>query len=241
MNKLKTILIVALALIIAGFAYNQHRLNNKLKEVAQAERKALIKADRLEKLADGLYTKLAADTLELAEMRRLNDSLGLELGKKPKVIIQTEFVPIPQEGEVDSVTQLNGEITIEDSYPKSEPVPFIKYKAIVSLKDTTAVGKFTFNPISINLGIEETEEGLFRVNTQVPDWIEITSIDVQALPMTQIKPDNFGILLGVGYGKDFKNDANFMYLSGGIRFKKIYLELQGGTNETISTGLKYEF
>jgi hypothetical protein len=237
----KSIIIIGLV-IFAGFQfYKQNITQQQLEEATTAARTELIAKDSLQKINEGLYTKLAADTLTIAELRRLNDSLGLALGKKPTVIIQTEFLPAPQTGDADVAIGALGEIKISDRYPKSEETPFVKYEALVSLEDTTAVGTFTFNPISINLGIEETEEGLFRVNTKVPDWLQVNSIDVQSLPMTLPKQDKFGVLLGGGYGRDFQDDSQFLYLSGGLRYKKIYLEINGGTNETLSTGLKLEF
>ena len=236
-----SILIIALV-AIAGFLFVRHNnTQRELEETRVAARTAIIAKDSLQKINDGLYTKLVADTLTIKELKKLNDSLGLALEKKPKVIIQTEFLPAPQTGGADVSVVPSGEIKISDRYPKTEEVPFVEYEALVSLEDTTAIGTWKFNPIRINLGIEETEEGLFRVNTKVPDWLQVNSIDVQSLPMTLPTEDKFGWLLGGGYGKDFRNDSNFLYLSGGIRFKKIYLELNGGTNETISTGLKFEF
>lgn len=237
----KSILIIGLV-ILAGFQFWKHHITQQQLEEARIEaRTAIIAKDSLQKINKGLYTKLVADTLTIKELRKLNDSLGLALEKKPKVIIQTEFLPADQTGDAQISVVPSGEIKISDRYPKTEEIPFVEYEALVSLEDTTAIGTWTFNPISINLGIEETEEGLFRVNTKVPDWLQVNSIDVQSLPMTMPSEDKFGWLLGGGYGKDFRNDSDFLYISGGIRFKKIYWELNGGTNETISTGIKFEF
>lgn len=239
--KLKTILLIlaGIAIAFSAFKITQVIADKKLKEEQVKLRKELIKNDSLIKINKGLYTKLVADTLTIKQLKKKSDSLELEL-KNPKVVVHTVYKFKEVEKPIDGVVVKDSMVELTDAYPDKEN-PFISYIANINLITGEGIGKFTITPLSISLGIGQNPDGTYRLNTKVPDFMTISSIDVQALPMELSEPDNFGWLVGAGIGKDFRDNSNYLTLSAGIRVKKVYLEAIGATNQTISAGFKFEF
>lgn len=239
--KLNNILLVLLLIGVAlgAFLIGQNISEKKLEEQKQALRLEIIKNDKLTKVRDGLWTKIINDTKTKADLKNQVDSLGLEL-ENPKVIIKTEFVFKEVEKPIDGIVVKDSTLEINDAYPNKED-PFAKYFATIDLTTGTGIGRFTFNPISVNLGIAQNEDGTFRLNTAVPDFINVTSIVVDALPMELPTIDNFGWLAGAGIGKDFRDESMYLTVSGGLRYKAVSILIQGTSNQTISTGFLIEF
>lgn len=239
--KLNSILIIVVVILIAlgGFKLGEHIQNKKTEETRLELRKQIIKADSLTKLKEGLYRKLVADTMTIAQLRRQADSLKLEL-KNPKIVIKTVYKFKEIEKPIDGIVVKDSTLEVNDAYP-NKTNPFVKYFAKINLKTNAGVGKFTFEPLNINLGIEQNADGTYGLNSSVPDFINISSIDVTALPLDPVRTDNFGILLGAGLGQDFNDNSNFFVISSGIRYKKVILDIQGTSNKTLSSTLKFEF
>lgn len=239
-NLKKPIILVILVLLLIGFAaFIHHKYTSEIDNLKVSLKKELIKNDSLKKVADGFYTKLVADTLTKRELRRLNDSLKLEL-KTPKIITQIVFVPKEQETEIVEIEKDSTTLKLTDYYPDKDN-PFIIYKSLIDLENKTGIGNFTFNSVKIDLGIGENPDGTFTINTKLPEFLEIASLDVSSQPITPTKVKNFGFLLGTGIGNNFRDDSPYMKLSTGVRYKKLYLDIQTGTNETAEVIIKYEF
>jgi hypothetical protein len=98
-----------------------------------------------------------------------------------------------------------------------------------------------FSDVKIDLAISQNKDGTYEANMKAPNFIQINSLDVQSTPIEPIKVDNFGILIGGGYGKDFGTGINYLEVGGGIRLKKFYIELEGNTNKQADIGIKFEF
>ena len=226
-NNILVILILIGATLIA-FKLGGDLSDKKLRAAKLTLRKEILKNDSLQLINEGLYTKLVADTLTITQLRKKSDSLELEL-KDPKIVIKTVYKFVEVEKPIDGIVVKDSTLEINDAYPDKES-PFVKYFAKIDLKTNEGIGKFTFEPLNINIGIEQKEDGT--------DFLTVESIEVQALPMELPAVDNFGFLVGAGLGTDFMDNSNFMTLSAGIRIKKIYLDVQGATNQTINAGFK---
>ena len=116
-TKLLTIVLIGLAILLTFKGVTWY-YSEQLEDSRIALRKELIKNSKLEKIEEGLYTKLVADTLKIKELRRLNDSLGLEV-KNPKIITKVVFVPKEIEKAVDSIVVTDSIISIVDNQQKS--------------------------------------------------------------------------------------------------------------------------
>jgi len=242
MKNLSFKIIVVVAAIIAAIIamkVTQTVYKTKLDEAYSQVRVETIKNSKLTKINKGLYTKLVADTLTIRELRRVVDSLNLKI-KNPKIVTEVVFVPVNITKPVDGIVVKDSILYITDSYP-NKISPFIKYSATYNLVNNKGISNFEFTPIKISLGIGQNKDGTYQINTKVPEFIEVLKVDVKALPMGQPKVDNFGILLGAGYGRDFRDNSDFIKLSTDVRIKKFYIGIEGTTNSTISTGIKFEF
>lgn len=235
-------LIAAIAVVLITLKVSSWYYNKKLEANEIALRTEKIKSSELAKIKDGLYTKLVADTLTIKELKKKNDSLGLAL-KNPKTITVVKFKPRDKEAPIEDIEVNDSLIDLKDYYPNKQN-PFVTYTAKVDKFSETGIGKFSFTPQEFRLGIGLNKDGTYSVNTKVPEYFEITGVDVEAAPMTPQKSDNFGWIAGVQTGKNFLNANNLYGVSAGIRYKKLYLDtdLILGDNEAIGLiGIKLEF
>jgi hypothetical protein len=241
-NRLTLILIGILLLLIAGLYFGNEYYKNKLEEAQEETRREKIRTSELTQINEGLYTKLAADTLKIRELRKLSDSLQLEL-ENPEVVTVVKWKIKYLEKPVDGIVVKDSTMSLVDTYPDSLK-PFVTYRLKVDLKKWVGTGSWDFTPQEIVLGIGQNEDGTYSVNTKVPEFLSITGLDVSSLPMKTKKPDNFGWLLGVKGGKNFLDNNNLYGVSGGIRYKKIYLDtdvLVGQEQAIGLIGIKFEF
>ena len=214
--------------------------DNRIDNIEIELRKERIKNDSLVILATGQARRLVADTLTQRELRSKINELGLEIRGLERSITQIGLRPKDTVKEVDTVLINEGEILITDYYPSMEDF-FIKYNNTIDIETQKGNSTWTFSDLEIDLAISQNDDGTFEANMRAPDFITINSLDVQATPMTPIKRDNFGILLGGGIGQDFRDDSNYIKLGAGVRFKKTYLMLEANSNKQADVGIKYEF
>lgn len=240
MKNTKTIVAVVIVMILAlvGLKLTRDYYKKEIEKVEYRERVAIIKNDSLTKLAEGLYTKVVADTATIKQLRKVVDSLKLEI-KDPEVIIKTVFVPKEVEKPIDGIVVKDSIIQTKDNYPNSVN-PFVKYESTIDVKKGTGVGKFSFNPIEMNLVIGENEDGTHSLTTKLPEYFQVSSVEVLSKPMEVKEEDNFGWLVGVGGGKDFYNNTPYLGGSLGIRYKKYYLDVVVGSNNSVTGLIKIE-
>lgn len=241
-NRITLILAGIVILLIAGLYFGNEYYKKQLEAEREGARREKIKNSELTKINEGLYTKLAADTLAIKELKKLNDSLELKL-ENPEVVTVVKWKIKYLEKPVDGIVVKDSTMSLVDTYPDSIN-PFVTYRLKVDLKKWTGTGSWDFTPQEIVLGIGQNEDGTYSVNTKVPEFLSITGLDVSSLPMKTQKPDNFGWLLGVKGGKNFLDNNNLYGISGGIRYKKFYLDtdvLVGQDTAIGLLGLKLEF
>lgn len=240
-NLIVTIIAV-LAIIFATWKVSDYFNSKESDRVTELLRREKIKTSQLEKLKEGLYTKLVADTLKIKQLKKLNDSLQLEL-ESPKVITEVKFKYKYIEKPIDYSFLKDSNLVVIDNYPNKEN-PFVKYKAEINRFTGLGKGSFNFNPQEIFIGIGQNEDGTYSINSKVPEYITVTGLEVKSLPMAVKKPDNFGWLLGVKGGRNFLDTSNLYGVSGGIRYKKLYFDtdvLLGDESLIGLLGLKLEF
>jgi hypothetical protein len=238
--NLTLILTVIILLLIGvgffGYNYYEDKLENKSIEL----RKEKIKNDTLKILTNGQARKLVADTLTIKQLRSKIDSLGIELDGRPELVTDTEIKPKDTIKVTDTLYVNEGVAYIEDYYPTKNNF-FLKYTNEFKLDNPVGNSKFEWNSIKIDLAISQNKDGTYEANMKAPDFIQINSLDVEATPIDRVETDDFGILLGAGYGKDFGTGTNYLEVGGGVRFKKFYIDLEGNTNKQADIGIKFEF
>lgn len=231
-------IIIIILLSLGAYKLSDYLNKKKIEEKATELREYRIKNNTLVKISEGYYSKLVADTLTKKELREKVRSLELEV-ENPIIVEVIKFVPKEIDTEIGEVEVLNDTIRQTDYYPQKEDY-YVKYSSKTNIKTEKGVGNFSFQPQEFKLAIGQKEDGTYEVKTRLPEYFEITGLDVQALPMTPKKKDNFGILLGGGYGQNLTTKEEFLNIQAGVRYKKTYFFLNGGTNNTLNGTLTFE-
>jgi len=239
-NIIISLIIIILLLLGGGFLYI-NSLKNNISDLQFANRKLEISKDSLVQVNDTQFRKLVADTLTKKQLRKKIDSLGFELDNvEPKIVYQIKYVPKEIEKPTDEVVVEEDTVKIDSYYPQKENY-FMRYQNTISLKDGVGLEKWTPKPISLSGVISQRDDGIWTADFQTPDWLDIESVDIEAVPLDIPKKDRFGWLIGASYGKDFQNNTEYLRLSTGIRVDKFYIDVGASTNSTIDGGIKYEF
>lgn len=239
MKRDLTYIIIILLLIGGGFAAKKW-YDNKLEEKDIAYKELVLERDTLKQVSETQATKLVDDTKTIKELEEEVKDLGIKLDEKPKVITKIKYVFKEVEKPTDSITIENDTLTVKDYYPNKEN-PFIEYETEIDLNTNLGNSKWNFNPIDIAITLSQRDDGIWKSDIKKPEFITINDFEIIATPLDIPKLDNFGWLLGAGYGKDFRTDSNFIRVSGGLRYKKIYLDLGASSNENVDLGIKFEF
>lgn len=238
MKKDVTYLVIILLLLLGGWLGYQH-YQKKLDEKDLAYKKEVLKSDKLEKINETQYRKLVADTATIKELRGIVDNLGIKLTEKPKVVEVVKLVPVEVNKPIDGVIVKEDSVSITDYYPKEENY-FAKYTNNFNLNTKEGLSKWSFNPVTMSIVLSQREDGIWQSDVKVPDFIEVSDVDIVATPL-EIYKNNFGWILGASYGKDFNKDSEFIRISGGFRYKKTYIDIGASSNETVDFGVKFEF
>src|SRR5690625_3693569 len=236
-NILVTIVIILIFVLIN--INNRWYYKKKIDEERRKYNTELIRNDSLIKVSETQYSKLIADTLTISQLNRKVKQLQIELKAKPKVITETKYIPKEIEKEVEVVKVVGDTVKIEDYYPNKESY-FVKYENEISIKDKKGSSKFFFNPLKVTSVVSQRKDGLFQVDFKTPEWLEISSVNIQSTPLEKEKVKNFGILIGAGIGRNFDENKNNIRIESGIRFKRMYLDLGFNTSNTADLTLKFE-
>ena len=235
---LKKWVIIILA-IVAAYLLIANKIQKRKTEKAQIElRTYKIRGDSLQKLSDGFYRKLLADTLTQKQLNKLAQEVTDLKNRKPIIVEKTIIRPEYIEKEIDGIYVDNDSISIVDYYPQKEN-PFLEYTNKFSITTQKGNSQFKFNPIELNKVVTE-KDGLYTVDFKGPEWLQVESLDIQARPLAPEKKDRFGILFGVDYGKNLNTNQNIIGIDSYIRFNKFYLG--GGINSQgdLKGGIKIE-
>lgn len=202
MKDLKYILIIFAISIASLVIIQKMSVENE-----KARKEYILRNNTLQKISDKQSRKLIADSLTKREMKKHIDSLEIDLKTKPKIVIQPEIRFRDEEKKPDTVFIDKDNVRIVDYYP-NKVEPFVKY----SFRDS--IGKFSFYPIKIAIVVSERKDGIWQVDTKMPEYVEVTDIKAVALPIKVEK----------SYKQPF-------YLGGGVMFNKdgnAYYEAVGG-------------
>lgn len=241
MTTIKNILtaVGGIILLLAVFFLTKGYYNDLVEDAKEETRVERIRASTLEKVAEGHYRKRVADTLTIRDLKKVVDSLGIEIKKKPKIVERIVFKFIEVEKPVDGFVVTDSTFELEDTYP-DKVAPFIKYNFKYSFLTSQSQGKFTIGKIPIGIVISG-ERGVYQADIKAPDFIEVESIDFQGTPFEDYTPNHFGWLAGVGYYNNILEQTNSLGLSGGIRYRKLYVIGSVQTNTTVAIKSLIEF
>ncbi|AGO47592.1 structural protein [Cellulophaga phage phi4:1] len=237
--KFKDILLVLAILALIFFGYSWYYSNLHRQEAERMEQIRLVRNDKLREINKGYYEKLVADTLTKSEMREKIKELGIDL-KNAQLAQKIVFVPVDKKTVITEVVKTDTTLTFEDYYPQKDNF-FVKHTTGYNTKTNVALGEFNFNPITLALGIAQQSDGTYKVATKLPEFFKINSIDVQSLPLTPVKKDVFGVLVGVDYVQPLHREGFDIDINSYIRINKVYIGGGYRTDNTLKGGFKIEF
>lgn len=237
------ILVIIILLLIGGGFLMKNHYEGQIAEVNREKRALILKNDTLQQISETQYRKLLADSLTQKELNRIVKDLEIKLEANPRIVYRTKIEIREVEKTTDSVSIENDTITVDSHYPQKENY-FARYQSKISLKDSTATELWNFQPFDMALVVSLRDDGLYQVDSKVPSFMTISSIDVQGVPMSQDKDNkrnNFGLLLGGGVGQQFLDETTYYRLETGIRFKRFYIDVGFNTNVSGDAVIKFEF
>lgn len=245
MKKLSTntILIIIILLLMAGMFGIAYYYNKKLDKSDAKYKLEVLRADKLERINDTQYRKLVADSLSKRDLAKIIDSLEFELDNvEPITVTEIQLVPEYIEKPIDSISVKDSIVSIVDFYPKNDENYFLKYSNQFSLRTNKGIGKFEFQPIDISIVLSQREDGIFQSDIKVPPFLTVGKVDIQSRPLEDnAEKDNFGFLLGVGYMQRYSDDVEGIRVSGGIRYKRLYLNVGVSSYGIGDYGVQFEF
>ena len=242
-NKILNIIFLVLVILLSIFGVNQYITNVKNKEILSSYKEKIIKSDSLIKREEGHYQKVVNDlnsTKDLLNViKKENKDLYKSIKKDDKNPIFYSNIGLKPITKIDSVF-IHDTIRegikykyFEDFYP-SKTDYFVKYSG--QLDSTKVIGKWDFNTLNIDLVISEKEKGIFYADLKSPEWIKVNKLNVNSLPLENIKIDNFDWLMGGNVGINFLDKTPVAGFEAGFRFKKNIFKTEINTNKEIKIG-----
>lgn len=252
--KKDLIYIIIILLLIGGAFAGKGYYENQLNKKDLAYKELVLKNDVLVKVNETQSTKLVDDTQTIKDLNKKIDSLGIKLEEKPKVITEIVYVPKEVTKPVDSIsvenivtdnatvedTEQGKMLTIKDSYPNKEN-PFVTYFSRILLETQEGEATWTFTPIKMSVVLSQRADGIWKSDVKVPEFITVEQFDIIATPLDIPEIDKFGVLVGGGIGQEFLGQEAFYRLEGGVRFKKLYIDLGINSNISADAVIKFEF
>lgn len=220
------LVVIIILLILIGFI--QHKRGQRGSVSLKDYKKQLALTDSLYKDSKGVYNRLVEDfkkTRQLnKELKSENEDLYKSVKESKGKTVITQYIELEPVTIIDTII-IEGE-TLRDTikhfeafkafYPNKKD-KFITYS--LDKKDNLLLGTWSFDTLTIDLAIVEQERGIFRVKTGVPDWMNVRRLDVQSLPMSPLRKNNFDFVLGAGIGKNYNAMNNSVLFKGEAGFR----------------------
>jgi hypothetical protein len=242
--------------IILAFSVKSWLDIRKWEKVVQDYRRVIIDQDslRLEengtyrKLVDDMHTERSLKEFLKEENSNLFESVQEEKGKVKsltRIIASFKETDIVNVLPPSSFSEDGKEIDFTSFYP-NKLEPFITFTGNINTDTKKLLENWKFSDINIDLVVNETTTGFYEAIADVPDFMSISSIEVNSLPTEDPAKQglgNFGFILGAGVSKQFSDDYSKMGvgLGVGVRYKRFTLLLEGDTNEMIGLKILKEF
>ena len=227
-----------LLILLAFFKLTQNYYREEIRAAKQKTKVQLLRNSKLVKVAEGQYEKLVADTLTKNQLKRIVDSLKIKVDNPvivERIIIKYKDVQTA----IEDITVQDSIVQVVDYYPNKSN-PYITHRSKVNTLTKKGTGDFSFGKLPISVVVSE-EDGIYKASLKAPDFVELENFDFQATPLEPVEKDNWGTLLGAGYIQNFTEKTHGIGISGGIRYRKIYLLGTVQTNSTAGLTLLIEF
>lgn len=247
-DRLVRIALIFIIIVLMIFGISQCNSKRQAQNVVKDYKEFILKSDSLRLVKEGRYQKVVND---LNNQRDLNKKLKEENKELYKDIKDDNKLPISYtnieaqpKNKVDTIiirdTIKDGHYykVFNDFYPNNEK-PFITYKG--EINNNSVLGEFKFNPFELDLVISEKEKGIFEADLNAPEWLTVNSLEVNSLPLKNIKKDNFDWMLGGAAGLNTQDNTPVFDIEGGFRYKESLFSIQGTSNKEIKLGFKKLF
>lgn len=239
-DKILAIVVIILLIVIGIFWFQKRAAEKQVFEAQQEVRKSIIAKDSLQKISDGHYQKLVADTLTQSQLKKITQEIIDLKNRKPISVTTTIVKPVQIVKDTDNIDVKEDSVFIEDYYPRKEYY-FLKYTNRLSLKTKKGISDFNFSPIKLTQVVTKKDNGLYQVDFKGPHFFEVESLDIQTEPILEPKKDNWGTLIGIEYGKNLDTKNNIFEINAYQRYKKFYIGGAVSNDNNLKAGIKFEF
>ena len=231
-------IIVLILFFISGFFVSKYFSDRAKEEIKRELRIERIKNDSIKKIADGHYSRLVADTLTKRQLKKRVKELEFKIENPIEAgIIVLDFKTTDTNTQAEKKDSL---IKIIDYYPSKED-PFIIYNASINTLDYNVRGMFQIKSLELLTARGLNKDGTTSFEIKTPKFATVSSLDIQKKETYQPRRSNFGYLLGGQAVMDYNTNEIHAGVNFGVRYKKTYLTIGTTTNNTIQTGLTFEF
>lgn len=208
-----------------------------------------MKKDTLEKINEGLYRKIISDTMTKQQLMELIKQKTPEVylqikDSKSKPVSSTNIQIKPTEKKTEvSIHAKDSIVELVSKYPDNKD-PFIKHTLnVVKHVDKYSIqnAKWEFSELPIDLVVTEERNGIYKTYINGPEWLQVTNVKVNSLPIKTTKQNNFGVIVGGGLGYQINTQKTFMSANVGIRYKTSYFLGGLQTNKYVTLSYLKEF
>lgn len=242
-SKWKYRFVILILLVLVGYGVYQYFELGSLQNMVDTYKKQIIEKSELIEITKGRYSKIVDDFNTQKQLtQKLKDSnrnLYDQIKKDKSKIIQLTKTIQSFKPKVDTVIVESKCGSFIDYYPSNKDW-FIQYRSTV-LSDTTRSGEWKFDQLKIDLVVTEQSKGIYNAYLDGPDFLQINQLEVQSLPLQNIKPDNFDWLLGGGVTSNMIDKSFAMRIQGGIRIKNTMILLSGDTQTNVGASIIKQF
>lgn len=238
----KTIIIIVLCLIVAFISFNITKsiYQGKVYKAKRELKNYKIKTDSLTEVADNQYRKLVADTLTKRQLLKKIDSLEIKV-ENPIVVTEIEYKFKDRETK-GKIKQTDTTIQFKDYYPNKSK-PFIAYESNLNKIKETFKGGFKFNPVKVDLVFSKNKDGIYQLDSKLPDYIKLNSLDIQSEPLDKdfSNKKTFTTFAGLKYNHTFTDHNPSVEAIIGVRYRKVNLIGSLNTNSYLGIGFLIDF
>jgi len=252
LNKIYGIIMIALTSIIIWASVKLMISNSENQKVIDDLKKSIIASDKLQKEANGQYSKLVdyyySQNQLMNDLKESNKSLYNTVSNNNERILSLSHTVISLKdlissgtGSVDPVD--SSKINFKLTYPDTKS-PFITWDGSINRHTAKYLGDWRFGKLPISIVVTEESRGLWKHRVVGPEWLLVDSLIVKSIPPSDYSKPSESLLNIIGgglIGKDLSTSNQFVGIGIGVNIKNHNVLLNMLSNNQVSVGYYYNF
>jgi hypothetical protein len=251
-NKLYLGILGVLSIIIIWLGIKLQITNESNLDAITDLKKSIIESDKLQKEANGQYSKLvdyySTQSQMLDDLKNSNIQLYNTINKNGEKILSLSSTVLSLKdlissgsGKIDSID--SSKINFKLTYPDKNS-PFITWDGGINRHTAQYLGKWYFGKLPIKVTVTEDSRGLWKHRISGPEWLVVDSLTVKSLPPSEYNNSTeslINLIGGPSIGHDLTTSNNFIGIGIGLNLNKHNIILNMFTNNQVNLGYYYTF